>query len=228
MQLFIDTAEIRQIRIAQSWGTIDGVTTNPSHIAATGRNFDEVLAEIFEAVDGPVSVETVSPTVGAIVREGRAIAALHRNAVVKVPVTVEGLKAVKRLAGEGIRTNATACFSVLQTHLAAKSGATYVSPFVHRTQLAGGDGIALLRDIRTVYDRYGYDTKILAASIRSAKQVLDSLLAGADVVTAPLDILESLYSHSLTDAVLAKFNADWQSVPPTRLFSVENLARYER
>jgi transaldolase len=227
MQLFIDTADVRQIRTAQSWGTVDGVTTNPSHIAATGRDPDELLAEIFTIVDGPISVETVSLEANKIVREGRAISALHRNAVVKVPITVEGLKAVQRLSREGIRTNVTVCFSPLQAYLAAKSGATYISPFVHRTDLAGGDGLQLVRDIRAVYRQHGYSTKILAASIRTAKEVQEALLAGADAVTAPFDILESLYGHSLTDTVLTKFLGDWRQVPPTRLFSEENLARYE-
>ena len=227
MQLFIDTADLDQIRTAYSWGTVDGVTTNPSHIAAAGGDPDALLAQIFSIVDGPVSVETVSLEADKIVREGRAIAALHRNAVVKVPVTVEGLKAVKRLAAEGIPTNVTVCFSPLQAYLAAKSGATYISPFVHRTDLAGGDGLQLLRDIRAVYTRYGYATKILAASIRTAKEVQAALLAGADVVTAPFDILESLYRHSLTDTVIARFLGDWKLVPPTRLFAEENLARYE-
>jgi transaldolase len=227
MQLFIDTADVRQIRTGQSWGSVDGVTTNPSHIAATGRDPDELLAEIFTIVDGPVSVETVSLEADEIVREGRAITALHRNAVVKVPVTVEGLKAVQRLSREGIQTNVTVCFSPLQAYLAAKSGATYISPFVHRTDLAGGDGLQLVRDIRAIYRQYGYSTKILAASIRTAKEVQDSLLAGADAVTAPFDVLESLYRHSLTDTVIAKFLSDWKQVPPARLFAEENLARYE-
>jgi len=225
MQLFIDTANIEQIRTAYSWGILDGVTTNPTHIAATGKNFDDVLDEIFKIVDGPISVETVSLKSEAIVEEGRAIHALHKNAVVKVPVMVEGLKAVKQLASSGIRTNVTLCFSPVQAFLAAKAGATYISPFVHRKDLAGDDGMLLVRQIRDVFDQYGYETKILAASIRTAKEVLDCLLAGADVATMPFDILESLYKHSMTDAGLQMFLNDWKNVPPSRLFSGLTAAR---
>ncbi len=219
MRLFIDTADVQQIRQAWSWGIIDGVTTNPTHIAATGRDFDEVLAEIFEIVDGPISVESVSQDAAGIIREGRRIAALHRNAVVKVPVMVEGLKAVKALAAEGIHTNVTLCFSPLQAFLAAKAGATYISPFVHRLDMVGHEGGDLIRQIRQVYDNYGYKTQILAASIRSARQVLDALLAGADVATMPFDMLAALYQHPLTDDGLEMFLRDWKRVPPSKLFA---------
>lgn len=225
MQLFIDTANIEQIRTAYSWGILDGVTTNPTHIAATGRGFDDVLHEIFQIVDGPISVETVSLQADAIVAEGRAIHALHKNAIVKVPVMVEGLKAVKQLAAEGIRTNVTLCFSPVQAFLAAKAGATYISPFVHRKDLAGDDGMQLVRQIRSIYDRYGYKTKILAASIRTTKEVLECLLAGADVATMPFDMLESLYKHMMTDAGLEMFLNDWKNVPPSRLFSGVGAAK---
>jgi transaldolase len=219
MQLFIDTANIEQIRTANSWGILDGVTTNPTHIAATGRGFDDVLEEIFKIVDGPISVETVSLECDAIVEEGRAIHAFHKNAIVKVPVMVEGLKAVKQLSSEGIRTNVTLCFSPVQAFLAAKAGATYISPFVHRKDLAGDDGMQLVRQIREIYDRYGYKTKILAASIRTTKEVLECLLAGADVATMPFDMLQALYQHMMTDAGLQMFLNDWKNVPPSRLFS---------
>lgn len=219
MQLFIDTANVDEIRTAAGWGLLDGVTTNPTHIAKSGRSFEEVLREIFSIVDGPISVETVSLQAEGIVKEGRAIARFHRNAVVKVPVMIEGLKAVKQLAAEGISTNVTLCFSPLQAYLAAKAGATYISPFLHRKELAGDDGLQLVREIRAIYDRYGYRTKILAASIRTAREVLECLRAGADVATMPFDILESLYKHSMTDAGLAMFLDDWKKVPPTRLFS---------
>jgi transaldolase len=218
MQLFIDTADVKEIRTAWSWGILDGVTTNPTHIAKSGRGFDEVLQEIFSIVDGPISVETVSTKAEDIVREGRAIAALHRNAVVKVPVMAEGLKAVKQLAGEGIKTNVTLCFSPVQAYLAAKAGATYISPFVHRKELAGDDGVLLLRQVREIYDRYGYSTKILAASIRTGKEVLESLLAGADVATMPMDVMESLYKHAMTDVGLKMFLDDWKLVPQSKLF----------
>jgi transaldolase len=219
MQLFIDTADIAQIRTAYSWGIVDGVTTNPTHIATSGKPFDDVLQEIFDAVDGPISVEAVSLDAEGIVREGRRIAAFHKNAVVKVPVVVEGLKAVKVLAAEGIKTNVTLCFSPLQAFLAAKAGATYISPFIHRLDMVGHEGADLIREIRQIYDNYGYETKILAASIRNVRQVLDSLLAGADVATMPFDMLESLYKHPFTDAGLASFLADWKKVPPSKLFA---------
>lgn len=198
---------------------MDGVTTNPTHIAKSGRGFDEVLEEIFSIVDGPISVETVSTTAEDIVREGRAIARLHKNAVVKVPVIVEGLKAVKQLSSEDIPTNVTLCFSPLQAYLAAKAGATYISPFIHRKDLAGEDGKLLLRQIRQIYDEYGYETKILAASIRTSKEVLDALLAGADIATMPFDIMESLFTHMMTDAGLKLFLDDWKNVPPSKLFN---------
>lgn len=219
MQLFIDTANIDQIRTAWSWGIIDGVTTNPTHIAATGRDFDEVLAEIFQIADGPISVESVSLDAEGIVREGRRIAALHKNAVVKVPIIVEGLKAVKVLSGEGIRTNVTLCFSPLQAFLAAKAGATYISPFVHRLDMVGHQGGELIGEIRQIYDNYGYQTKILAASIRSCRQVLDAALAGADAATMPFDMLEALYQHPLTEDGLRMFLDDWEKVPPSKLFA---------
>lgn len=219
MQLFIDTANVAEIRKAASWGILDGVTTNPTHIANSGRSFEEVLLEIFSIVDGPISVETVSLVADKIVAEGRAISKFHKNAVVKVPVMVEGLKAVKQLSSEGIKTNVTLCFSPIQAYLAAKAGATYISPFIHRKELAGDDGMLLVRQIRAIFDRYGYKTKILAASIRTGKEVLDCLLAGADVATMPLDIMESLYKHSMTDAGLKMFLDDWAKVPPARLFT---------
>ena len=219
MQLFIDTADVEEIRTAAGWGLLDGVTTNPTHIAKSGRSFEEVLEEIFGIVDGPISVETVSLHAEDIVHEGRAISRLHRNAVVKVPVMIEGLKAVKQLTSERIATNVTLCFSPVQAYLAAKAGATYISPFIHRKELAGEDGVELVKEIRAIYDRYGYRTKILAASIRTAREVLECLQAGADVATMPFDILELLYKHSMTDAGLAMFLDDWKKVPPTEIFS---------
>jgi transaldolase len=225
MQLFIDTAKVDEIRTAAGWGILDGVTTNPTHIASTGRPFEDVLREIFSLVDGPISVETVSLDAAGIVAEGRAIAKFHPNAVVKVPVMIEGLKAVKQLSSEGIRTNVTLCFSATQAFLAAKAGATYISPFIHRKDLAGDDGMALIHEIRAIYDRYGYKTKLLAASIRTVKEVLDCLLAGADVATMPFDMLEALYKHSMTDAGLAMFLNDWKKVPPAKLFSEARTGR---
>ena len=224
MQLFIDTAKVDEIRTAAGWGILDGVTTNPTHIASTGRPFEDVLREIFSIVDGPISVETVSLDAAGIVAEGRAIARFHPNAVVKVPVMIEGLKAVKQLSAENIRTNVTLCFSATQAFLAAKAGATYISPFIHRKELAGEDGMALIHQIRAIYDTYGYKTKILAASIRTVKEVLDCLLAGADVCTMPFDMLEALYKHAMTDAGLAMFLNDWKKVPPAKLFAEAHRA----
>jgi transaldolase len=219
MQLFIDTANVDEIRTAASWGILDGVTTNPTHIAKSGKAFEEVLQEIFSIVDGPISVETVSLEAEGIVKQGRAIARFHRNAVVKVPVMVEGLKAVKQLSAEGIKTNVTLCFSALQAYLAAKAGATYISPFLHRKELAGDDGTSLIREIRGIYDRYGYTTKVLAASIRTGHEVLKCLEYGADVCTMPFDLMESLYKHTMTDVGLKMFLDDWKKVPPAKLFT---------
>lgn len=219
MQLFIDTADTAQIRKAYEWGIVDGVTTNPTHIANSGKPFDDVLAEIFSIVDGPISVEAVSTNAEGIIAEGRRIAAFHKNAVVKIPLIVEGLKAVKVLSSEGIKTNVTLCFSPLQAFLAAKAGATYISPFIHRLDMVGHEGGDLIRQIREIYDNYDFDTKILAASIRSVKQVLDCLLTGADVATMPFDLLEALYKHPLTDSGLQSFLNDWKRVPPSKLFA---------
>lgn len=219
MQLFIDTADTAQIRKAHDWGIVDGVTTNPTHIANSGKPFDDVLAEIFSIVDGPISVEAVSTNAEGIIAEGRRIAAFHKNAVVKVPLIVEGLKAVKVLSSEGIKTNVTLCFSPLQAFLAAKAGATYISPFIHRLDMVGHEGGDLIRQIREIYDNYDFETKILAASIRSVKQVLDCLLTGADVATMPFDLLEALYKHPLTDSGLQSFLNDWKRVPPSKLFA---------
>ncbi len=218
MQLFIDTAKIEEIRKAYSWGIIDGVTTNPTHIANSGGDFEAVVREIFELVDGPISVETISQTADEIIAEARIVAGLHANAVAKIAISVEGLKAVKVVSAEGIKTNVTLCFSALQAHLAAKCGATYISPFIHRKDIIGDDGMELIRQIRAIYDNYGYETKILAASIRTPRQVLECLLAGADVATMPIDILEQLYHHPMTDMGLQMFLNDWQRVPPTKLF----------
>jgi transaldolase len=219
MKLFVDTADVAEIREACSWGIIDGVTTNPTHIANSGRDFDSVLSEIFSLVDGPVSVEAVSTTAEGIIEEGRRIAAFHRNAVVKVPVTVEGLKAVRALARDGVRTNVTLCFSPLQAYLAAKCGATYISPFMNRLDFAGHDGAELIRQIRRIYDNYGFKTQILAASIRNPAQSLQALLAGADVATMALDMLQAFYRHPMTDQGLQMFLEDWKRVPPSRLFA---------
>lgn len=209
MKLFIDTADISQIREAWSWGVIDGVTTNPSHLAKTGRPPAEVYREICEIVDGPISLEAVSLTADEIVKEGRALAKLSPHVVIKVPIIREGLKAVKILAAEGLRTNVTVAFSPLQALLAAKAGATYISPFVGRLDAVGHDGMELVRQIKAIYRNYGFTTQIITAAVRHPQHVLQAALAGSDVATMAYEILEQLYHHPLTDTVLDIFLKDW-------------------
>ena len=213
MKLFLDTADTAQVREAWSWGIIDGVTTNPSHVAKTGRKAPDVYAEILDIVDGQVSLETVTLTAPEIIAEGRELAKLHQNVVVKVPLLKEGLKAVKVLSAEGIKTNVTVTFSPLQALLAAKCGATYVSPFVGRLDAVGHIGMELVEQIRTIYQNYGFETLIIAAAMRHPRHVLESALAGADVCTMAFDILDQLYNHPLTDIVLNQFLNDWAKVP---------------
>lgn len=213
MKLFLDTADVAQVREAWSWGIIDGVTTNPSHVAKTGRRAMDVFMDILDLVDGPVSLETVSLTAPEIIAEGRELARLRENVVVKVPLIKEGLKAVKALSAEGIKTNVTVTFSPLQALLAAKVGATYVSPFVGRLDAVGHVGMDLVEQIRMIYDNYGFETEIIAAAMRHPTHVLESAIAGADVCTAAFDILDQLYNHPLTDMVLNQFLTDWAKVP---------------
>jgi transaldolase len=213
MKLFIDTADVAQVREAWSWGIIDGVTTNPSHVAKSGRKASEVYREICDIVDGPISLETVSLKAEEIVKEGRNLAKIHKNVVIKVPIIKEGLKAVKVLAAEGYKTNVTVTFSPLQALLAAKVGATYVSPFVGRLDAVGHDGMELVRQIKTIYRNYGFTTQIITAAARHPIHVLEAALAGSDVMTMGFDILQQLYQHPLTDAVLDMFLKDWAKVP---------------
>jgi len=213
MKLFLDTASPEQIREVWSWGIIDGVTTNPSHVAKTGRPAREIYAEILATVDGPVSLETVTLTAPEIIEEARTLATLHKNVVVKVPILKEGLKAVKVLSREGIKTNVTVTFSPLQALLAAKCGATYVSPFVGRLDAAGHFGMELVRQIRTIYDNYGFTTEIIVAAVRHPTHVLEAALAGADVCTMAMDVMQQLYDHPLTDLAVDLFLKDWAKVP---------------
>jgi transaldolase len=213
MKLFIDTADVAQVREAWSWGIIDGVTTNPSHVAKTGRKPSEVYREICDIVDGPISLETVALDAGGIVKEGQTLAKIHKHVVIKVPIIKEGLKAVKVLASEGYKTNVTVTFSPLQALLAAKVGATYVSPFVGRLDAVGHDGMELVRQIKTIYRNYGFTTQIITAAARHPLHVLQAALAGSDVMTMSFDILEQLYHHPLTDVVLAQFLKDWAGIP---------------
>jgi len=213
MQIFLDTADLDQIREAKRLGMLDGVTTNPSHVAKTGRNPQQLYPEICELVDGPVSLETVSHDAETIVREGEALAAVASNAVVKVPVTREGVIAARRLADRGIRINVTVTFSAPQALLAAKAGAAYVSPFVGRLDNAGHDGMQLVRQIRAIYDQYGYQTRIINAAVRHPQHVVEAAMAGAEISTMSFDVLDQLYDHPLTESGVAQFLTDWQRVP---------------
>lgn len=213
MKLFIDTAHLEQITEAVAWGIVDGVTTNPTHVAAAGRPARELYEEICRAVDGPVSLEAIGLEADRIVVEGRELAAIADNVVVKIPVTLEGLKAVKTLSAEGIRTNVTVLFSPLQALLAAKAGATYVSPFVGRLDSVGHTGMDLIREIRVIFDNYRFDTEILVAAVRHPNHVLEAALAGADACTMFFDVMRQLYDHPLTDAGIEQFLRDWKKVP---------------
>jgi transaldolase len=213
MKIFIDSADVEKIKEVWGWGIIDGVTTNPSHVAKTGRKYLDVYREICDIVDGPISLETIALNAKEIAQEGRVLAKIHKNVVVKVPLLREGLKAVKILAAEGIRTNVTVTFSPLQALLAAKCGATYVSPFVGRLDSIGQIGMDCVRQIRTIYDNYDYKTQILTAAVRNPAHVLEAALIGSDVITMGADVLEQLYYHPLTDIGIDIFLKDWAKVP---------------
>ena len=210
MKIFLDTANIQEIREASSWGVLDGITTNPSLVSKEGRDFKTLLLEICSIVDGPISAEVVGTDSAEMVTEGRSLARIHENIVVKIPLLIEGLKAVKILSSEGIRVNVTLCFSAPQALLAAKAGATYVSPFVGRLDDISHQGMDLIRDIKTIYSQYHLPTQILAASLRHPLHVLEAAKLGADVATLPFKVLEQLIKHPLTDLGLEKFLKDWQ------------------
>jgi len=210
MKIFLDTANVDEIREAKSWGVLDGVTTNPSLVAKEGRDFKSLLLEICSIVNGPVSAEVVGTIFEDMVTEGRALARIHEHVVVKVPLIVEGLKAVKALSSEGIRVNVTLCFSAGQALLAAKAGATYISPFVGRLDDISQVGMEVVRDIRAIYDRHHLPTQILAASLRHPPHVVDAAKSGADVATLPFKVLEQMVKHPLTDIGLERFLKDWQ------------------
>lgn len=214
MKFFIDTANVDDIRKANDMGVISGVTTNPSLIAKEGRDFNEVIKEITSIVDGPISGEVKATTVDAegMIAEGREIAKIHPNMVVKIPMTVEGLKATKVLSSEGIKTNVTLIFSANQALLAAEAGATYVSPFLGRLDDISQPGIDLIRTIADIFDIYGYSTEIIAASVRNPIHVTDCALAGADIATVPYAVIENMTKHPLTDQGIAKFQADYKAV----------------
>jgi transaldolase len=211
MKFFIDTADVAEIRAAHEMGLVDGVTTNPSLIAKSGREFREVITEITAIVDGPISAEVIALDAPGMVREGQELAKINpKNIVIKVPMTAEGLKATSIFAAEGIKTNVTLVFSPLQALLAAKAGATYVSPFVGRLDDVGHDGMEGVEQIRTIFDNYGYATETIVASVRSPLHVLNAALIGADVCTIPYAIITQLAKHPLTDVGIEKFLADWQ------------------
>jgi transaldolase len=210
MKIFIDSGDTNEIREANDMGLIDGVTTNPTLAAKSGKPFKELIMEITEIVDGPISAEVVSTTAAEIIPEGEGLAQWHKNIVVKVPLIGEGLKAVKALTAKGIKTNVTLCFTASQALLAAKAGATYISPFVGRLDDISTDGMQVIRDIRLIYDNYGYETQILTASARSPMHFLEAARIGSDVITAPFSVIKQLLHHPLTDSGLKKFLSDWE------------------
>ncbi len=211
MKFFIDTAEIQEIRAAHELGLVDGVTTNPSLIAKSGRDFREVITEIASIVDGPISAEVIALDAPGMVREGQELAKINpKNIVIKVPMTEEGLKAARIFTAEGIKTNVTLVFSPLQALLAAKAGATYVSPFVGRLDDVGHDGMDGVEQIRTIFDNYGYGTEIIVASVRSPLHILNAALIGADICTIPYSVINQLAKHPLTDIGIEKFLADYK------------------
>jgi transaldolase len=213
MKFFIDTADINEIKAAMEMGMVDGVTTNPTLISKTGRPFLEVAKEIIETVPGPVSLEVVSLDTQGMVDEARQLAKFGDNAVIKIPMTTEGLKAVKILSEEGVKTNVTLVFSPLQALLAAKAGATFVSPFVGRLDDIGHDGMELIAQIVQIFDNYGFDTEIIVASIRHPQHVFQAALIGADIATIPFKVIKQLAKHPLTDIGIERFLEDWAKVP---------------
>lgn len=210
MKFFIDTANINEIKEAHSMGMVDGVTTNPSLIAKEGRDFKEIIQEICAVVDGPISAEVISLDTEGMIKEARDLAGIHANIVVKIPMTVDGLKATRQLTQEEIKTNVTLVFSPLQALMAAKAGATFVSPFVGRLDDLSQEGLLLVEQIVEIYSNYAFDTEIIVASVRSPLHVLDSALIGADIATIPFDVLAKLAAHPLTDKGIKAFLDDWE------------------
>ena len=212
MKFFIDTANIDEIKEAAALGVLDGVTTNPSLVSKEGKDFRKLLDEILKTVDGPVSAEVISTDYDGIVKEGRDLAKIHKNIVVKIPLIKEGLKACKTLTSEGIKVNVTLCFSPNQAILAAKAGATYVSPFVGRLDDISTSGMDLISQIVQIYRNYNYKTQVLVASVRHPLHVVESALIGADVCTIPFDVIKKMFNHPLTDIGLEKFLSDWKKL----------------
>lgn len=212
MKIFIDTANVDEIREAESWGIIDGVTTNPSLIAKEGRNFEEVVKEITSIVDGPISAEVISLKHEGMVEEARKLSKIHKNIVIKIPMCIEGLKAVHILSNEGIETNVTLIFSAAQALLAARAGASYVSPFIGRIDDNGADGMQLVTDIAEIFNNYSIPTEIIAASVRGPMHAVNAALAGADIATIPFKVLQQMTKHPLTDLGIERFLKDWETV----------------
>jgi transaldolase len=210
MKFFIDTANIEEIKEANAMGMVDGVTTNPSLIAKEGRDFKEIIAEICKIVDGPISAEVISLDTEGMISEARDLAKIHKNIVIKIPMTVDGLKAVRRLSTDKIKTNVTLIFSPLQALMAAKAGATYVSPFVGRLDDLSQEGMVLVEQIVDIYSNYAFQTEVIVASIRNPLHVLESALIGADIATIPFGVLKKLASHALTDKGIKAFLDDWK------------------
>ncbi|PKM56283.1 MAG: fructose-6-phosphate aldolase [Firmicutes bacterium HGW-Firmicutes-5] len=213
MKIFIDTANVDEIREANALGILSGVTTNPSLIAREGKKFTDVVHEIVTIVDGPISAEVISLKAEGMIEEGRELAKIHPNIVIKVPITLEGLKAVSQLSKENIKTNVTLIFSANQALLAARAGATYVSPFVGRVDDISQDGMILIEDIVQIFDIHGLDTEIIAASIRGPLHIMQAAKAGAHIATIPYDVIKKALLHPLTDAGIERFLKDWESVP---------------
>ncbi|MGB9773989.1 MAG: fructose-6-phosphate aldolase [Bacteroidota bacterium] len=212
MKFFIDTANIHEIKEAAELGVLDGVTTNPSLVAKEGRDFRQLIEEICSIVDGPVSAEVISTDVAGMVREARDLSQLHKNIVVKIPLIKDGLKAVKQLSSEGIRTNVTLCFSAPQAILAAKAGAAFISPFVGRLDDISTSGMELVKQIVTIYRNYQFKTEVLVASVRHPLHVVEAAMMGADIVTMPFKVIEQIIKHPLTDIGLERFLADWKKM----------------
>jgi transaldolase len=212
MKLYLDTANVKEIQEGASLGLIDGVTTNPSLVAREGGSFKDMLLEICKMVDGPVSAEVVGIESEGMIKEGRELAKIHKNIVVKVPLIPEGLRATKKLSAEGIRVNVTLCFSPTQALLAAKAGAWCVSPFIGRLDDISSDGMELIRQIVTIYDNYDYKTQVLVASVRHPQHVVEAALAGGHICTMPYSVFQQLVKHPLTDIGLKKFLADWDAM----------------
>jgi transaldolase len=215
MKFFVDTAEIKDIKECQHMGLVDGVTTNPSLIAKSGRDFKETIAEICSFVEGPVSAEVAALDYDGMMREGNILRKIAKNVTIKVPLTSDGLRACKAFSSDGTMVNVTLCFSANQALLAAKAGATFISPFVGRLDDINLDGMELISEIRQIYDNYGFDTNILAASIRTANHIKEAALIGADYATAPPAVLKALFSHPLTDKGISSFLSDWAKTGQT-------------